>query len=129
MFRIAVGLACLSVGWSLIGLGCQRTESKVLMDLRGVWETTAPSGDLERIHFDVQTVTYAHGTERAFTCPYRVNAYHEKESLIELRIKCKQRTGADEWIDYRLEFQPGRRAFTLLLDDRELGTFRRSPDS
>lgn len=119
-------LVCGLTVFGLFGLGCDRPESQILGALQGDWETRDATGQPERVHFDVQTVTYAHGTNDAFTCPYRVNAYHELESLIELRIKCKQRSGADAWIDYRLEFQPDRRTFTLVMDKRTMGTFRRA---
>ena len=118
-----IGLAMLT---GLAALGCDQEEAKVLKDMKGAWETSTPAGGVEKVSFDVQTVTYGPGSEDAYTCPYRVNAYHEKEAYVEVRIKCKQRTGADAWIDYRLDFQPDRQSFTLKLDKRDLGTYRRA---
>ena len=56
-------------------------------------------------------------------CPYRVTSFHVEERTVDLRLRCRRRTGADAWVPYHLRLNEDLAEFQLYLEGRNVGTY------
>jgi hypothetical protein len=104
--------------------GCDVEESDFHEGLGGEWTTQRPDGEQERVVFNDNEVTFDHGTDTAYQCPYRLLSFSEKTRTIGIVLTCKKRTGTVLPVTYRLQFKEGQKAFSLFLEDRNVGEYK-----
>ena len=105
--------------------GCNPDKAKVVSALEATWTTIDPTGQPELVKFDGANVIYAYGTDGEYRCPYGLRSFHEERGVIELKIRCKRRIGADDWVNYSLQFEPDQRKFVMSVEGQPAGVYTR----
>jgi hypothetical protein len=104
--------------------GCDVPEDDFAEALNGEWTTTTANGEVERVVFGEEEVTFGHGTDDAYSCPYRLSFFSSKTRTIGITLTCKGRTGTVLPVAYRMQFEESKAAFSLLLEGRNVGEYK-----
>ncbi len=118
-------LTLVIVATLVVGAACNPDKAKVISALEATWTTNDPTGQPERVQFDGANVTYAYETDAQYACPYRLRSYHEERNVLEIKIRCKQRIGADAWVNYSLQFEPDHSKFVAIVEGQPAAVFTR----
>ncbi len=98
---------------------CKKGEAEIVEALRGTWSVTDVLGQTETVRFDEDRIVWGYGTETQYDGPYRVASHQLGEvegkmiRKVEIRLRCKRRTGTDDWIRYRLLFREDLNEFEM----------------
>lgn len=104
--------------------GCEATDDEFVGTMNRQWATKGFDGEVERVVFDGEEITFGLDTENEYKCPYRVSSFSEKRRTINIMLTCKKRTGAVAPVAYRMQFRDDGAAFTFFLEDRNVGEYR-----
>ena len=108
---------------------CDPMPGQIVTDFCGTWTTTDLEGREETVLIERGRMVWEYGTEGAYECKLRINSYLDEENTLDFRIRCVERTGAENWVAYSVKFAEDRRSFTAHYDDRILlGVFTRAAD-
>ncbi len=97
--KVLLGCLLLIMTWA-----CGGTQGPAIIKaLNGDWTTTNILGEVETVRFVENRILWHYGTENQYECPYQVCYYHETERYVCLGLWSERRTGADTWIEHRLQ--------------------------
>lgn len=103
--------------------GCEVEDDEFADVLNGGWTTEGPDGEVDRVVFDGEEVTFGQGTEDAYSCPYRVTSFSSKTRSLGVILTCKKRTGAVLPVAYQMQFRESKAAFSMFLEGRNVGEY------
>ncbi|MBU0982368.1 MAG: hypothetical protein KKA42_00745 [candidate division Zixibacteria bacterium] len=104
---------------------CDHPPSDFPSLIQGTWQTSDAAGQVERVCIDGHDITYACGTENAYSCAYQCAWFDEEKRTMMIMTPCEKRAGASDPVHYVVSFQDDN-AFQLLLKDRVVGVFERA---
>ena len=92
---------------------CKEGDGEIIEALRGDWTTTDVLERVEVVRFEKDRILWRYGTESQYECPWRPISHHPEGRKLDLRLRCKRRTGSDQWIVHRLLFNEDLSRFTM----------------
>lgn len=114
---------------ALAALACEIEESDFVDSLYQEWTLTGADGATERVLFEPNKVTWNYQTDKAYSCPYRVTSFFEKQRTIDINLQCRQRTGTVSPVGYQLKLSEEGDTFSLLLQGRSIGVYQQAEAS